>query len=770
TIGNFSKKDHYERIVRGYQQSFQQRVQLGDGLLKGHGGSMAALDGLGHLRELSRYFGPAMAKQYSPEEIFSDPQMNLMQAVRAGSPQPLEGPDHGFYLDGHHFGILALATLPKQTFMGMMGLFTGLAMPNLRMVVNCYPLSIEAEIFKTEAAQEKLERSTVNKGGRQAKLRVKAGMERNELRVRRLMSNQVLPYKAQFILIAYDPTKEGLRAKMATLKGVVGKLGGMRYYEPSWEVACLNYFNAAIPGWSFDRYDDYTHEVDDVNLVNLLPIGGTSAGDLDEAEALYDGEAGNLIGVRTFSGAQGSESPLHAIMVGSAGTGKSLTVNDVLVQTEPYYDYTVIVDNGLSYGVYTQCVESGAAPLVIRSNGRHTFNPFDTRGLPLSSELLANASALMSLLIGGSDAPDRRRYRDALMTTAVRHLYNDYHERWRRQNEERLPEVAREGLAADRWWRERSAPGEGYVDAIVEFRDFAKSDPETAGEWLSAYPDEEIERFLENPRSAERLRDVSFAYFRPEEFPQLRDVQDEVAALGRGKSPDAAEYSVIAKLLEAWLRDGPYGPLVDGVTNIDLARKVVHFELGHIKESERELLAVAGFLITNDVRNHLMTMRRGARKRLILEELSAFLALENGPKIVRDYYERMRKYNCWVLSVLQNFGRLHEQNPGVTGAILSNTQQLFLLKCNHQADLDLMGKAYAIPETTKQKVMRFPKPSGTGPEVYSGFALVQLQDGRPKVTIGRNYAHDEMLYVSSSTGSIFEERSKQLRGEQDLVE
>ena len=247
TVGSFSRKSHYERIVRGYQQSFQQRVQLGDGLLKGHGGSMAALDGLGHLRELARYFGPAMAKRYLPEEIFSDPQMNLMQAVRAGSPQPLEGPDHGFYLDGHHFGILALATLPKQTFMGMMGLFTGLAMPNLRMVVNCYPLSIEAEILKTEAAQEKLERSTINKGGQQAKLRVKAGMERNELRVRRLMTNQVLPYKAQFILIAYDPTKGGLRAKMATLKGVVGKLGGMRYYEPGWEVACLNYFNAAIP-------------------------------------------------------------------------------------------------------------------------------------------------------------------------------------------------------------------------------------------------------------------------------------------------------------------------------------------------------------------------------------------------------------------------------------------------------------------------------------------------------------------------------------------
>jgi type IV secretory system conjugative DNA transfer VirD4/TraG family protein len=223
-------------------------------------------------------------------------------------------------------------------------------------------------------------------------------------------------------------------------------------------------------------------------------------------------------------------------------------------------------------------------------------------------------------------------------------------------------------------------------------------------------------------------------------------------------------------LLEIWLRDGPYGPIVDGITNIDLRRKIVHFELGKIKESEQELLAVAGFLISNDVRNYIMTMRRGARKRLILEEFSHILALDNGPKMARDFWERMRKYNCWMLGILQNFARLYEQNPGVTGAILSNSDQVILLKSNNKKDLELVGQSYPIPDITKDTVMRFPIPSGHGKEVFSGFGLVQIQDGRPKVTIGRNYAHDEMLYVSSSTGSVFEERSKQLKNEPDIVE
>jgi hypothetical protein len=519
--GGLSRRAHYERTVSAYKQSFDQRIQVGDQLLKSYGGGMKAMDGLGHLQELCRYFGPSASKLYLAEEILSDPHANLMELARVGSASALDGPDHGFFLDGHYFGLLALSTMPKQTFMGMMQTITGLAVPNIRVVVNCYPLSVDREIVKTEEEQEKLERSSENKKGRQAKLRVQAGMEKNALRVRRLMSNQVLPFRAQFIVLAHDETKEGLRSKMAALKGAVGKLGGIRYYEPSWDISTMNYYNAAIPGWSFDGYDDFTHKLDDVNLVNLLPIGGTPKGDLEAAEALYDGDAGNLIGIRTFSGETGSEMPLHSIIVGAKGSGKSLLVNDILVQTEPIYDYTVIVDNGLSYGVYTGCVDEGAAPIIIRSNGNYTFNPFDTRGLPLSNESLSNITALLSLLIGGTDSPEKRRYREALMTSQVREIYADYYRRYRREQEAGLPQIAREALCVERWHKERSGQGDGFVDAFVEFQEFRKDDPEAACEWLASYSESEIATYIENPTSDTLLGNMVFAHFRPEEFPTL---------------------------------------------------------------------------------------------------------------------------------------------------------------------------------------------------------------------------------------------------------
>src|SRR5260221_12911841 len=202
------------------------------------------------------------------------------------------------------------------------------------------------------------------------------------------------------------------------------------------------------------------------------------------------------------------------MIVGSKGSGKSLLVNDILVQTEPCYDYTVIVDNGLSYGVYTQCVEEGAAPIIIRSNGNCTFNPLDTRGLPLSNESLSNITALMSLLIGGADTPEKRRYREALMTSQVREIYCDYYRPYRREHEDRMAQMAREALCGERMLKERSSQGDGFVDAFVEFREFQKDDPEAADEWLGSFSASEIEAFVQNPKSEAVLENMGFAHFR----------------------------------------------------------------------------------------------------------------------------------------------------------------------------------------------------------------------------------------------------------------
>src|ERR1700743_1820076 len=95
---------------------------------------------------------------------------------------------------------------------------------------------------------------------------------------------------------------------------------------------------------------------------------------LSEAEAIYDGTNGNLAGVRTFIGG----TPQHAVLIGMTGAGKSFAMDDLLTQTQAGYDYTVIIEEGLSYKKFTESL--GGTPILIHPDGELTLNHSDTPG------------------------------------------------------------------------------------------------------------------------------------------------------------------------------------------------------------------------------------------------------------------------------------------------------------------------------------------------------------------------------------------------------
>ena len=76
--------------------------------------------------------------------------------------------------------------------------------------------------------------------------------------------------------------------------------------------------------------------------------------------------------MKTFAGAEGEKSPQHAVLLGMSGTGKSVTMCDLLSQTELYFDYTVIIEEGLSYGIYTKTVDPNAEPIILQPDGSLT--------------------------------------------------------------------------------------------------------------------------------------------------------------------------------------------------------------------------------------------------------------------------------------------------------------------------------------------------------------------------------------------------------------
>ena len=759
------RRQAYEYLVETYRKELDQKEQLCDAVFGGISGGVRGLTDREHYMEFMRYLSPTAAELVTDDTEF-DPMQSYLTQTLHGEPAPQEKPDYGFYQDGRFFGVLAAKSMPKTTIMGMVSVLTTLPMPDYRVVLNITPLNVESEIKTAEAEYEALSSSMTA----YPKLRMLQAMKNKTERTNRLMSNKTSPFRVQMMVFAHDKTKEGLRAKIAALKSSMNKLGGMQYYEPSWEAAALSYWNAGLPGWAWDRYDDFSHKIDDVNLANILPVSSTPKADLEEAEWLHDGDRGNLIGGRLFEGAPGNESPAHAMVFGSSGAGKSVLLQDILTQTEPYCGYTALIDNGLSYKFYSKTLSPDARPVVIRANGTNTINYLDTRGLPLSSDQLVNATGLTQLLTGRHADEDRNRYRQALLTSGLQLIYEDYYRKWARKHPAEMETVGRHSMVLDGWLRERMTLEDTFLDAYIEHRDWSKAHPDEAQAMLAALDEGAVSNYLRQPESQGNVRNLTFSYLKPDEYPQHGDFQDEISSLGRGTNNDAKEYSLLAKLLEPWLAGGLYGPIVDGVNNVDLSGNVAHFELSFIKASQTDLLNVAGFLIANDVMNYIMTLPRGMLKRAVIEELSAFLEIPNGDKVVRNFYERMRKYNCACISVIQQYSRFRD-SP-VKSSVMGNCKQVFFLRQADKKDLDNICETFPLPEVTKRTIMRFPDMSKSrgGPESYSGYVLYQLGQSKPVITTCRNYIDKETAYVTSSTGSVFEQREKDMRGAASVVD
>jgi hypothetical protein len=254
-------------------------------------------------------------------------------------------------------------------------------------------------------------------------------------------------------------------------------------------------------------------------------------------------------------------------------------------------------------------------------------------------------------------------------------------------------------------------------------------------------------------------------------FPTLFDLQDELHAASLEKGPHAELCATLASLLRPWLRDGRYGPIVDGPSNVDLGSvnltqdhplKIIHFELGAMGASEAELKAVAGFLITNQVRNHIEGMPRGIRKQLLIEEMTAFLKIPGGEQIAIDFYERFRKFSCQVISVFQQYSLLLEANPKVAKALIGNSQALLLLRNTNRRDLDTLSSFVRLPEVIKDRLASMPLPESMKgrDDAYAGFVLVNLEGQEPRFTVGRNVISQDVERITTSSGDVFEAKEE----------
>jgi hypothetical protein len=140
-----------------------------------------------------------------------------------------------------------------------------------------------------------------------------------------------------------------------------------------------------------------------------------------------------------------------------SGAGKSVTVCDLLSQTEGYFGYTVIIEEGLSYGIYTATVEEGARPIIIHPDGDLTINYLDTKGLPLTPDHLSAATALVARMIGTSAQEGKQMLRQAQIAKYLNLLYEDAFQDCQKKRHDQLLAIARHAMALQNFRAEKNA-------------------------------------------------------------------------------------------------------------------------------------------------------------------------------------------------------------------------------------------------------------------------------------------------------------------------
>lgn len=748
-----SGRQFYEEVIQAAEREQSELEEALRGQLAPLGGIVTPMYDLDHFKEFYRFFNPSAFENEAVmlDNLF-DPSQSVCDMCFNGDGAPVNLKGSTFKLDGFYQGVCVLKTLPKFTYIGMMRLLTQLDFMDYQITVNIEAGDVEKDRVETESRLAKYERGKITAS-------IEATIAKLRTRVRRLATNEVVPYRIHLLVRTWDRQEDVCNSKLAAIKNSILKLGGAQAYEPTLPTSVRNYWQLTMPGWAWSPYNDFKVYVEDVNLADLLPISSTPTGDLEDAEAIYDGPRGALMGIVTFVGKKGAQRPEHGIMFGASGAGKSVFTIDLLTQTAPYYDFTAIVEEGLSYNLFTRLY--GCTPIIVQPNGNLTFNYFDTRGLPLGPDQLGGATAIAHLMAGPPKDLDKDRVRQALLSKQIERLYEDQYETWALRHVEQRFEAAQRVMLAREWGNKKLPRGTTLSDCWLDHTNACLEGDSDARRLKDHNFDPGlVEDMMNNPSERGDLMAMGYTMMTPEDMPTHSQFVEMLNLESRQRRAHE-DLGLLKTLLEPWGRNGRFGAILDGVNNVDLSKKVVHFELSFIPESAKELRDVAAFLITNDVRKEIMRRPRNIRKRVILEELSAFLAMPDGERITREYYERMRKYSTWVFSIIQQFQRIKD-HP-VRSSVIGNSRVMFMLKQPDQRDVEAMSQGFRIPSVTKRQVTSFPDPSEMKSNPFGSFVYYHEATGRPHIAIGRHYASKEMILASATSGEAFERQNQQLK-------
>jgi hypothetical protein len=151
----------------------------------------------------------------------------------------------------------------------------------------------------------------------------------------------------------------------------------------------------------------------------------------------------------------------------------------------------------------------------------------------------------------------------------------------------------------------------------------------------------------------------------------------------------------------------------------------------------------------------------------VYEEVARLLDIPGGEQIVKESYAQMRKFNCWNISIVQQYSGFKESR--IRSAVFGNSRQFFLMRQNDRADLEDMSRDIGLTELTKHAILSYPLPDQQSGDKFATFTYLHNDAQNPICGTAHNVASPEMLHISGSSGAQFDERAERLRDSTDIV-
>jgi hypothetical protein len=616
------------------------------------------------------------------------------------------------YFGGHYHSIFVLRLLGSNTSETMINMLTKLKHVGYEICITMRPQdayrAIQEEEDRSRSLQAQEDDDKINSPSRRKTIQIQ------QARVEKLTEGHTRPFFATIIIRAWAPSEVELAAKVSAIRGGIVQMHNAQCYERHLEFTALALLYSTLPGNAFYPHAERDIKITDEHLANLIPFSASFTGDLESPQALYNSSDGALIGIRY----QKFDVPQHTGVLGASRTGKSYWYLDSMMQSAPYFDYEVIVENGLSHLPYSKAFNCD--PIIIRRNGTVTLNYLDTGGLPLDQDQLGLAVTQVRHMCGHSQDERINAQRKAYATYYVNTVYQEAVESWQRKNADLYNTIQREACAVHRWLKEKMTANDTAMLAYMDLRDRMRNNESEALEFLAKLPEREITLFSTQRETAHHVRNHAFAYFKPEEYPQHSELWDLIS-VRPNDSHERIEVASMADQLREWCADqGAYGPLFDGITNRRLDARVLHFELSFSDKTDTTLKSAASLTIAGKVRQIIANMPRSIRKRFSWEEFAADLDVPQNAVLAAELVAQFAKLGCTFVYLIQNYSQF--KTLPVCDALLGNSSQYFLFRQEDARDVVDLAPRIQLPASLASAVTSYPKVTNLDPKNrYSSF-------------------------------------------------